>query len=200
MIALKVIGLCGGSGSGKGTVAAIFVEHGVPTIDADKIYHELTSNMSDCLLELSRHFGAAIIENGRLNRVALAKIVFEDGGVAELAALNEITHKYVVKRICELISEYRGLGERAVVIDAPLLFEAGLNDKCDIIISVIADIDTRISRIIDRDGITEEHALRRVSSQKSDEWLIERSDYVINNNGDISELRAVVADIVEEIL
>ena len=199
MIELKVIGLCGGSGSGKGTVAQIFNELGIPVIDADLLYHELTNEMSDCLVELVAYFGSSILVEGKLNRRVLADRVFRAGGEVDLANLNKISHKYVKKKIIELIEFYNDLNKPGVIIDAPLLFESGLNKVCDIIISVISDIDTRIARIMYRDCIDHDRALQRINSQKSDEWLSKNSDIVIENNSTISSLEEQIKKIVEQI-
>ena len=96
---MKVIGLCGGSGSGKGVVAEIFSSHNIPIIDADAIYHGLTSSPGQCLDELREEFGEEIIRNNALYRPALAKIVFASENAAERRSrLNEITHKFVMNR------------------------------------------------------------------------------------------------------
>lgn len=200
VITLKVIGLCGGSGSGKGTVSQLFAEYGIPCIDADEVYHDLTSYMSECLIEIVEHFGSSVVENCKLNRPELAKIVFASGASDKLSTLNSITHKHVKTKICKMIADYRKEGRSCVIIDAPLLFESGLNNECDIIISVICDIDTRIDRIIKRDGISRESAERRVASQKNDDWLSEKSDYVIQNDCDLALLREKVAEIVKRII
>ncbi len=200
VMALKVIGLCGGSGSGKGAVSELFLRYGIPSIDTDEVYHELTAYMSQCLLELVSHFGSDIIENGALNRAALAKLVFSDGVKTRLDELNAITHKHILAKTREVLAKYRADGVAAAIVDAPLLFESGFNEECDIIISVIADIDTRISRIIERDGITREAALRRIASQKNDNWLKERSDFVIYNDNGITDLEVRVAEIAKKIL
>ena len=198
MIILKIIGLCGGSGSGKGIVSALFSEYDFASIDTDAVYHSLTSSMTPCLSELVDFFGDSIAPEGYLDRKSLAKIVYSDN--EKLATLNRIAHKHILIRTKELIEEYRTLGKPAVLIDAPLLFESDFNSICDIIICVVSDLNSRVERIVSRDGISEEDALLRISKQINDEWLIEHSDYVIVNNGTVEELHERVGEIAELIL
>ncbi len=199
---MKIIGLCGGSGSGKGTVASLFSGFGIPSVDTDKVYRELTEGDSPCLEELVGEFGKDILSsNGSLNRKALSDIVFSSPYAEERRKrLNEITHKHILSRTREILEEYRVSGKSAAIVDAPLLFESCFDRECDIIISVISDIKIRISRIIKRDGISESDALVRIKSQLSDEELKKRSDHFIVNNGDLNELSIKVKEIAEEIL
>ena len=197
---MKIIGLCGGSGSGKGAVCQIFNRYGIPAIDTDMVYRDLTSAASDCLDELVTNFGDTIIESGALNRANLARIVFAEGSEDKLALLNAITHKYILGKTRDIIDGYRKEGVAAAIVDAPLLFESRFNEECDIIISVISDLDTRIARITARDGIDREAAMRRVSAQRSDSWLIDNSDFVIQNNGSIADLELQVERIINEIM
>lgn len=197
---LFIIGLCGGSGSGKGAVSSCLASLGIPSIDTDKVYHELTSASSPCLDELRSEFGDAVIENGALSRKALADIVFSsDGGKERLVRLNTIAHKHILDKVRELISEFEKKGIKTVVVDAPLLFESGFDKECDLTLAVIAEREVRISRIMARDNITYEEARRRIDSQASDKWLSENADRVIENNGDIASLCARVRMLIKEI-
>ena len=121
---MKVIGLCGGSGSGKGVVSGIFAAHGIPVIDTDAIYHSLTSAPSSCLDALREEFGEDIIKDDALYRPALAKIVFASENAAERRGrLNAISHKFVMDKVHEELSGYSKQGKRLCVVDIPLLFE-----------------------------------------------------------------------------
>ena len=198
---MTVIGLCGGSGSGKGTVARFFEGYGIPSIDADAVYRDITVPGGELIEKLALTFGAAILdENGGLNRAALAKIVFDPANKTELDKLNKITHEFVIRETVRRINAFESEGYEFVIFDAPLLFESGFNEKCGIIVSVVADKNVRIKRITARDGITSERAEARIASQLSDEYLIERSDFVIYNNGSEQELSAQVASIANKIL
>lgn len=197
---MKVIGLCGGSGSGKGAVSEIFAENLIPVIDTDAIYHSITSTPGECLDAISSEFGSSVVKNGALDRPALAKIVFSSKNSESLRLkLNEITHKFVLDEVERLLSVYEKAGERMCVVDVPLLFESGFDKRCDITVAVIADIETRILRITNRDGINRESAFARINSQISAEELKSRVDFVIENNSDLSELRGAVISLIEKI-
>ena len=196
---MKIIGLTGGSGAGKGEVCKMFLDLGVESIDTDKISREITKKEykdGECLRELVENFSCDILnQDGELNRKKLAGIAFSSK--ENHAELNKITHKYILNECENIISEMRNAGEKAVIIDAPLLFESGFDKNCDIIISVIADYDKRTDRIIKRDNITKEQAEIRIKNQKSDEFFIENSDYLIYNNTGYEEIYRQVSKIYD---
>ena len=197
---MKILGLCGGSGSGKGFVSKIFAKFDIPSIDADEVYHGIVSKKSDCVNELSSVFGKEILNpDGSLNRRELAKIVFSEKN-SRVDKLNEITHKFILSEVEKIIESYRKSSKKAVLFDAPLLFEAGFDKKCDKIISVIADEELRIERIVKRDMITEQKARLRINSQKNDDFLISNSDFVIYNSGDYENAYRQTEKIIKEIL
>jgi dephospho-CoA kinase len=194
---MLVIGLTGPSGAGKGVVSHQFAAYGIPVIDADKVYHKLLIPPSACLCELVQAFGPQILaSDGTLNRKALGEIVFSDQ--EKLSKLNEITHRYVMASVREQINAYRLQNMRAVVLDAPQLFEAGADKDCDVIVSVLADPSIRVERIVQRDGITEDAARHRIASQKSDDFFRAHAHYVIENNGDLSAVIPTVQKILAE--
>ena len=199
---LKVIGLCGGSGSGKGTVAKLFLNYGIPSIDTDAVYHRLTSQKTPCTDALAVEFGNEILNpDGSLNRKTLSKIVFSgSGSLGKRESLNRISHKFVLDKTRELLREYEAAGVRVAIVDAPLLFESGFNKECDVIISVIAEKDIRVARIVSRDGISEENAILRIEAQKSDEYLTRRSDFVIENSKTLDDVNRAVDEIAKIIL
>ncbi len=195
---MKVIGLCGGSGSGKGEVAGIFKEYGIPSIDTDRIYHELTSCPTQCLIDLVAEFGDQILtSDGILDRGKLREIVFSDTQSNRRESLNRITHFHILSKTRELISEYRKKEFSAVLVEAPLLFESEFDKECDFVIAVTADMETRIKRIIMRDNITPALAEKRIKAQLDDEYIVKKSRYNIINNGTISELRIQVKKIIQ---
>ena len=194
---MLVIGLTGPSGAGKSTVCAEFASFGIPVLDADAIYRELILPPSECLDELVEYFGKEILSpDGPLNRRALAARVFTDP--RELEALNEIAHRYVLKEARKRLKALRDSGSTAAVFDAPQLFESGADQSCNIIVSVLASTETRLHRILLRDHISEEAALQRIQSQKSDHFFRTHSDYVIENDLGAEHLRPKVRKILAE--
>ncbi len=183
---MKIIGICGSSGSGKSTVCKYFSECGIPVLDCDEIYHNLVEAPSDCLTEIGVQFGADLIENNRLNREKLGNIVFCDR--EKLALLNEISHRHVKIELEKLILAYANAGHKACIIDAPMLFEAQLDQRCDVVIAVICDETIQIDRICARDGIDAQRAKKRLMNQKSSEELKRLADYVLVNNGTCDDL------------
>ncbi len=183
MRALIIIGLCGGSGSGKTTAAAVMRGEGAAVIDTDRVYRELCVPGSPCLSELCGTFGQGIIsEDGSLDRRALGGIVFKDAEARK--TLNRITHAYIKEETLRLISAYEKKGYPAVVVDAPLLFESGFDALCDVTVGITADIGLRAERIISRDGISRADAEKRLAAQSKDDELRARCGTIIENDGD----------------
>ena len=199
---MKVIGLCGGSGSGKGAVSSAFESFGVPSIDTDAVYRELTAGDSECTRALSREFGKEIISaDGSLNRGKLRKIVFDsENSESKLKRLNDISHKYILSEARKRLADFKVLGCKAAIVDAPLLFESRFDKECDFIISVVADREVRIARIMARDGIDRRSAEMRIASQLSDTEIISLSDFVIENNSNLEALNRRVAEVAKIIL
>ena len=198
---MKIIGLCGGSGSGKGTVADLLSLYGIMSIDTDAVYHEITSHKSPCLDEIAESFGDGVInEDGSLNRKELAKIVFSgEDAMIKRSLLNRISHKHVWDKTKEIISDFETVGVEFIIIDAPLLFESGFNKECDFIIAVTADIDVRIDRIVKRDGIDINSATLRIKSQLPDDYLIKNSNCHIDNSGSFEDLEKQVENLVKQL-
>lgn len=201
---MKVIGLCGRSGSGKGYVCGRFESRGVPCIDTDAVYRELTaagekrSRLTD---ELAGTFGEHIVRpDNMLDRRVLASIVLGEGNEDALASLNRIAHKHILARVREILADYRARGVSLAVVDAPVLFESGFDSECDMTVCVTAPEEKRIRRIMRRDGIDEESARRRLASQKDDAGLISLCDAVIVNDGDDSELDAQTDRVIRAAL
>ncbi len=195
---MKVIGLCGSSGAGKGYVCAIFEEYNVKYIDTDRVYRDLTQPNAPCTLELAGHFGNSILNSdGSLNRKELARLVFQDENAEQSRkALNEISHSHIRKKTEALIEEHRAQGYPATVVDAPVLFESGFDEMCDVTICVTAPLEQKLERIIKRDNITKEQALARLSKQKSDEELRVLCNYEIKNTNGF-DVREQVASILK---
>ena len=192
---MKIIGLCGGSGSGKGAVSAIFAELGLACIDTDKVYHDIISTDSECTMELIGAFGEQVHAHPGIDRRALREIVFSSEEKRLL--LNNIAHKHVIKSVKEAINDKSDtLG---FIIDAPILFESHLNEICDLTLCVIADNDVRLERIVARDGLTADEAKARIAAQIPNDALIEKCNFSIENNSDIDSLREKVSKLKSQI-
>lgn len=193
---MKVVGLCGGSGSGKGLVCSFFSDFNVKCIDTDKVYHDMISTDSECTKELVAYFGEYIYARPGVDRARLRDVVFRS--MDNLKVLNEISHKYILSKVRQMIEAIKREGKAlGIVVDAPLLFESRFNEECDTTIAVIADEKIRIERIISRDSITNEAAVKRISSQISNEDLAARCDYVIENNSTPDALKCKVYELTK---
>ncbi len=196
---MKIIGLTGPSGAGKGSLARELVKMGAEHIDTDAVYHELTSRRGKCTLELAERFGSDVLKkDGSLDRRALAAKVFCGGEMQEkrLRDLNRITHKYVIEESGEMLKDAAERGCRWAIVDAPLLIEAKMDRMCDCVVAVIAQRDRRLERIIGRDGISREAAEKRIDAQKELPFYMSHADYVIENNGSEDELGAKAAALL----
>jgi len=182
-----IIGIVGGIASGKSAVAARFGQLGCAVIDADALAREALDREPIRQAVVAR-FGAGILDGvGRIDRRALAKIVFADA--AELEALNRMVHPYVLQRTEELIAQHRAdPAIRAVVLDMPLLFEVGWADRCDRIVFVQCDPARRIERARRERGLDEQDVKNRENFQISLDTKAALADNTIDNNSDFSAL------------
>lgn len=192
---MKILGITGGSGTGKTTVSKMLCERGLCVIDADIVAREIVECGRPALSEIADEFGAGVIKaDGSLDRKALADIVFKNAD--KLERLNEITHKYIIADIDEKLSK---LDDEWAGIDAAALIESGIADNCDKVMAVTADFDVRKERIIRRDGLTEEQAVNRLNAQKDKEFYIRNAVFVIENNSDEYALRMAVDELTEKL-
>ena len=193
---VRVVGLTGGIGTGKSTAAEYLKKKGFAHIDADQIGRDITADGSPMLPVLDGIFGPTgeygvegfdiLREDGSLDRKALASIVFTD--MNKKLKLDKVMFKAIIaetKRLVEIYSQDDPVG---ILIDAPLLFEAGLDKECYLVLLIVADMDVRIHRVCARDGATEQEVRNRINSQMSDEEKISRSHVVVDNSGSLEEL------------
>ena len=172
----KIIGLTGGIGSGKTTIAKYFQSFGIPVYIADDEAKNIMQS-SEIIAAIKNTFGEAIFEHGTLNREKLANIVFNKPEKLEL--LNNIVHPAVKKHFEHWLLQYKK--SHYVIYEAAILFESGGYKNCDFIITVTAPTDTRIQRVVERDKTTRELVLKRINAQWTDEKRISKSDFVIEN-------------------
>ncbi|MCI6581698.1 MAG: dephospho-CoA kinase [Oscillospiraceae bacterium] len=195
---VMVIGLTGQTGSGKTTACRIFRDNGFAVINADEVARMIMDPGSVCLKEVADCFGSHILnEDMSLNRQKLADIVFNNPKKLEL--LNSISYPHITSEILALIRENSSKGNKLILLDAPTLFESRADDFCEIIISVIADENMRLRRIMERDGLTEEQALSRMKSQHNEKFFVDNSDFIIKNNDGINGLDDIVNEMSAKI-
>ncbi|HEX8576855.1 MAG TPA: dephospho-CoA kinase [Flavobacterium sp.] len=185
----KIIGLTGGIGSGKTTVAKMFMALGVPVYFADDAAKEIMAT-TEVHEKLRSVFGDAIIENGVLNRKELAKIVFNN--TEQLQKLNIIVHPLVQLHFENWLKKHKQ--SPFIIKEAAILFESGSYRNCDAIITVTAPLEERIRRVSQRDAADKEAVLQRINNQWTDEEKIIKSDYVIQNIN-LSDTQKQVANI-----
>lgn len=194
---MYVVGLTGGIASGKSTVAARFVERGARLLDADAIAREVVLPGTAGLRDIVEHFGAHVLdERGFLDRPELGRIVFADP--ARLALLNSLTHPRVDEEMrarMRALEHFDGL----VVLDVPLLVEAGVERGYRAVVVVAAHPATQLRRLVELRGMDPEEARRRVAAQAPLEDKLARATHVIWNEGTVEELRARTDEVVDEL-
>lgn len=173
----KIIGLTGGIGSGKTTIANYLHSFGIPIYIADDEARQLMQS-KEITVALENTFGQAIFENGILNREKLAAIVFNEP--EKLEQLNAIVHPVVKRHFENWLTENNKASY--IIYEAAILFESGSYKKCDIIITVTAPLETRVERVIKRDKTSRELILKRIKAQWTDEQRISKSNFVIENS------------------
>ncbi len=184
---MKIIGITGGIGSGKSTVANILQNFGAKVIDADRISREVTEKGQPALKEIVDYFGEEVLnKDGDLDRKKLGEIVFKDD--EKLKILNDITHKYIIERIRQYLDKCKAENVRVVVLDVPLPVKHGFLDIVDEVWVVVAKKETRVKRIIERNGFSYKEAISRINAQQSDEDYLKIADEVIQNDGTTEDL------------
>jgi dephospho-CoA kinase len=189
----KIIGLTGGIGSGKTTIANYFAEKGIPVYIADDEARKITES-PEILQSIRALFGDEVFNYEKLDRVRVSQIVFND--TDKLKLLNEIIHPAVKKHFKNWVLQHSNFD--FIVYETAILFESGSYKQCDVVISVIAPIETRIKRVMIRDSVSREEVLNRIKNQLSDEDLIKKSDFIIENNT-IEETKHQVDKILKKI-
>ncbi|MGD6974263.1 dephospho-CoA kinase [Bacillus altitudinis] len=192
-----VIGLTGGIASGKSTVSQMIKEKGIRVVDADIIAKEAVSKGSSALHQIVQTFGEEVLQsNGELNRQQLGAIIFSDE--EKRKKLNAIVHPEVRKEMLKQRDEGVSNQETFVVLDIPLLFESKLEGLVDRIIVVYTTPDLQLSRLMNRNDLSEEEALNRIHSQQPLEEKCQKADRVIENTKDLAFMRKQLENILNE--
>ena len=195
---MKLIGLTGGIGSGKSTVAKICRERGWKVVDADGIARDVVKPGRPALAELAAAFGEDILlADGSLNRKELAQRAFVDKEHTEL--LNSITHPRIQAETQRQFDEAREEGYDFAVYDMPLLVDNGLDKDMDYVIVVDVAVEERVRRLVTSRGLEEDDARRRIAAQVTDEVRLAAATHVIDNNGTLEQLRARAAEVMNRI-
>lgn len=190
-----IVGLTGQTGAGKTTVSEYLRVNGITVIDADKVARDVVGKGSVCVADIALEFGCEYLNaDGTLNRKKMAEHVFTDR--AKLKRLNNVMFPYIISSINEKLDELRAKDEGIIVLDAPTLFESGVDKNCDRVVSVIAPMELRKQRIIQRDGLSEEEAIHRINSQHDDAYYGSRSWIVLKNDGDLTGLKMQTASML----
>eukprot|EP00967_Tisochrysis_lutea_P152196 scaffold297599_cov33-Tisochrysis_lutea.AAC.3 len=188
MAPLQIVGLTGGIACGKSAVSAVASSLGLRVIDMDEISRRVVRRGLPAHAAIVKAFGTQVLRpDGELDRAALGQLVFADR--QKRRALNSATHRPMLIQLLAELDDAMSCGERAVLIDAPLLFETGLHWLCAFIIVVSLSEATQLERLQRRDGFSEEEARRRVASQMPLTLKVARADTVIDNEADLHVLR-----------
>ncbi len=196
---IRIVGLTGGIGTGKSTAAEYLKGKGFAHIDADAISRDITADGSpmlpvlDGLFGPSGQFGKEGVEilrpDGSLDRAALASLVFTDQG--RKRQLDQVMFRAIIAEIDQQIDAWQKAASQnpvGILLDAPLLFEAGLDTRCDLVLLLVADEEVRVRRVCSRDGVTKREVRDRINSQLSDDEKREKSDVIIDNSGSREDL------------
>ncbi|MHA7725386.1 dephospho-CoA kinase [Corynebacterium sp. HMSC062E11] len=195
---MKLIGLTGGIGSGKSTVAQLLVRHGWELVDADQIARDIVEPGQPALTELAQAFGEDILqEDGSLDRGLLASRAFSSR--EKTAVLNSITHPRINEETQARFDAARQAGADFVVYDMPLLVDKGLHKDMDATIVVDVDAEERVRRLVAYRGLDEEDARRRIAAQIPDDVRRVVADFIIDNNGPLEALDEQVEGVAEKL-
>lgn len=175
--------IVGNIASGKSTVEEILRNKGYAVFDTDKIAHKILNSSSDVLTAFNDY---DILTDGKIDRIKLAKIVFSNP--EEMKKLESIIHPQVKESILKIFN----MDFDIVFISVPQLFEAGFEDLFDKIIFITAKKETRLKRLMNRNNYTESEAVKRIEAQVSEAYKLDKSDYVIENNGSIEDLKEMI--------
>ena len=192
----KIIGLTGGIASGKTTVSDDLKKRGYTVLDADAYSRKTTAKNGPAIPAIKKAFGDDLVNaEGELDRKKLGNIIFNDAD--KRRELNDIVHPLIREMMNS--DEQKFIKEGHVFLDIPLLFENGLNERCDVVVTVFVDRDTQLKRLTARNNLTIEEAEARINSQMPLTEKVSRSDYRLDNNGNLEALYEQIDRLLEEL-
>ena len=194
---LTVIGITGPSGCGKTTALRELEALGAMVLDCDAVYHELLVSDKALLDELDAAFPGTVRDSA-LDRKALGRIVFADPD--RLLQLNQISHRYVKKEVNRRLRDFAMQGGSVAALDAVELISAGMGERCTATVGVLSDLELRVARIMQRDNISREAALSRITAQKPDSYYKTHCTHILFNNADREGFAADSRRLFKEIL
>ena len=198
MSAPLVVALTGQSGSGKSQVGRILASRGVPVVDSDRTARDVVQPGTPCLAALAAEFSDDILlPDGSLDRKKLGALCFADD--RRRRRLNEITHPHILAALKADFERLGREGHRLVVVEAPALFESGLDRLCGRIVLVTAPHDDKLGRIVARDSLTREGAVQRLAGQYPEVETAKRADYILDNSGTLEELEDAADTLLRQL-
>lgn len=191
-----ILGLTGGIGTGKSTVANMLKEKGIPVVDTDLISREVIE-YPEIIEKIKLEISNEVFDfNNKLDRKKISEIVFENQ--EKLKKLNEIMHPEILKKMWDEVEELKK-NHKIIVVDVPLLFEINMEKEVDKILLIYASKEIQLKRIMERDGRTREEAVKIISSQMPLYKKREKSDYIIQNNDSLEKLEKNLDKIVQKL-
>ena len=183
---MNIIGLTGGIASGKSTVSSFFRQKGAAVLDADQIARELSEPGGELHAEYVRHFGAEVLQNdGTLDRRRIGQIVFSDPQQKQW--LDTVSHPAIRGELLRKLEQKRNEKQRLILLDIPLLFESGWDKMADKTCLVYVNETIQLQRLMKRNGYTRREAQDRIAAQMPLEEKKKRADYLIDNNGSLTD-------------
>lgn len=191
-----VIGITGSIASGKSTVTRYLREQGYQIIDSDDIVHKLYEE-DNVIKKIVSSFSSEILENGKVDRKKLGQIIFNNKD--KRLILNSIIHPFVIKKIKEKTSSYKGKHDNLIFVDIPLLYEENLEHLVDKVIVIYLNQTKQIKRLMVRDSIDEEYAIKKIKASMNLEVKKAKADYVIDNSFDLSNTYKETDEVLRRI-
>ncbi|WP_436630355.1 dephospho-CoA kinase [Latilactobacillus sakei] len=189
------LGLTGGIATGKTTVSQMLAQQGIPIIDGDQVAHQVLANNQSVQAQIQATFGKQLVQDGQVDRAALGKLVF--GNQAALAQLNAITAPVIRETIMTEMAQAKAHQVPLVVLDLPLLYEQHYETVCDGVLVVYLPVEKQLARLMARNQLSREDALKRINSQASLAEKRDRADFVIDNQGSLDQLKAQLKTVLK---